>query len=168
MFNLSTPGVAASFAAALYLAPLPFLARAAEKTVVPKFKNVDEGIGWVKAKGKCEILNNNPQQQLCTLRVELSEEKKPEIRGESVWQRWAVMQTPTLERDRGLTVYLVRSRKFSLSANDKKADVRSVKTATYHFGKDGKCSQVSVGFVLENFKALAVRLASASRCRRTG
>jgi hypothetical protein len=119
----------------------------AEKTMVPKFENIDELIGWLKAKGTCENIGIDPQQQRCTLRVELSEEKRFNV----AWQRWAVMETyPTLEQR--LHVAIVRSRNFSLLASDRKADVRSVRTADYWFEKNGKLSEVSVGFFLENFK----------------
>lgn len=124
----------------------------AEKIQLPKFKNVDEAIGWVKAKGTCEKIGGGRGER-CKIRVELPNDKRPEAKGrESVWEVWAWMEVFDLEPLRGFTVSIIRSRYASLSASDAKMVVRSVKSSRYHFEKNGKVSEVSIGFVLENFK----------------
>jgi hypothetical protein len=152
MFNLSTRGVVASFAAAAYLSLLPFIARTAEKPVVPQFKNVDEAIGWVKAKGKCGKIGKEQQGSQCEIKLDLPDEKVPEVKGESVWQRWAYMRSFDLELYRTFTISIVRSKHFLLSANDPRTTVRSVRVSNYQFDRSGKVDEVSVDSFIENFK----------------
>lgn len=121
---------------------------AAEKTVVPRFRNVDEAIGWVKAKGTCEKIGKDQKGSRCKIRVELPEEK----RGEISWQVWAWMEALDLEPLWDFSVNIVRSRNFPLSASDPKTTVRSVKVSRYQFDKSSKITWAYIKFVLENFK----------------
>jgi hypothetical protein len=125
---------------------------AAEKITVPQFKNVDEAIGWVKAKGNCEKVGKDKESERCKIRIELPDEKVPEMRGESTWQVWSWIEAFDFEPFRNLTIDIVRSKSFLLSANDPKATVRSVKVSHYYFDKSGKVSEAYVNFVIENFR----------------
>lgn len=155
--NLSTRGVVASVAVATHLALLPFNAHAAEKMVVPKFKNVDEAIGWVKAKGNCEKIGKDQQGSRCKIRLDLPDEKLPEAKGESVWERWAWLEVFDLESHRTFTVRIVRSKNFLLSANDSKATVRSVRVSNYWLDRFGKVFEARVDAVIENFIKIKIK-----------
>jgi hypothetical protein len=45
-------------------------ASAAERLDVPKFKNVDEAIGWIKGKGKCESSSAGNKDARCEIAIQ--------------------------------------------------------------------------------------------------
>jgi hypothetical protein len=126
---------------------------AAQQVEVPKFKSVDEAIGWTKARGSCERIRDQGDAK-CNIRFDLPMESRPEPRGQrSSWDVWAWIQAVDMPdaQLRSLSIHIVRSRKVALSAtDDPNLTVRSVRTSQYHFGRDGRISEVLIGFALEN------------------
>jgi len=117
----------------------------------PKFKNVDEAIGWVKAVGQCEKIGIHQQGTRCKIRLALPNNMRPEANGrESVWEVWAWLNTFDLEPFRNFTVTIIRSRHITLSSSSPKIIVRSVKSSRYHFDKNGKIFEAYMGISLEN------------------
>lgn len=107
---------------------------AAEKVVPRMFKNTDEAVGWLKAKGKCE---GSGGVVSCEAEVELPKkgsDGKEISPGWHVWGYWKVIETSGV---RFLYATIVRSRRFSLSPKDSFAlvDVRS--DSVHGFGRDG-------------------------------
>jgi len=136
-------------AAAMHLVIVPINAHTAEKTVVPRFKNVDEAIGWVKAKGDCR---NEQGISSCNIWLDLPDQKNSENEGESLWRCRASMNTLDAPFTRIFGIRIVRSKDFLLVANDKKSLVHSSRVTSYTFNTSGEVQALSVGFVLENFK----------------
>ncbi len=66
-----------SFLAAIVLMAFTNLSWSAEKIAPKSFKNVDEVIGWLKAKGECEKIGKDRGQK-CKIRIELPEDKRPD------------------------------------------------------------------------------------------
>jgi hypothetical protein len=123
---------------------------AAGQIEVPKFKNVDEAIGWVKAKGTCERVGKNNEGQKCRIRIDLPDERRPQTHGEALWQVWTWMEVFDAEPVRSFSLYIVRSRDVSLTGGDSKVRVRSGRASRYWFDKGGKLSEVYISFFLEN------------------
>lgn len=109
-----------SFLAAIVLMAFTNLSWSAEKIAPKSFKNVDEVIGWLKAKCECEKIEKDRGQK-CKIRIELPEDKRPDTRGKSVWDVWAWIKLLEFKDDRFFSVSIVKSRYVSLSASDAKS-----------------------------------------------
>ena len=125
---------------------LPLSTAAAGTVEVPRFKTVDEAIGWVKAKGTCKDYR-------CRLRIELPDEVDSK---KIKWNQWAwlsstdIQHVPEVGDYRSFRVAIVRSRFAQLSAKDPTTRLRTVKSSEYTFQQNGKLSEVQVGFAIEN------------------
>jgi hypothetical protein len=131
------------------------LGTVAQTPTVPRFRSIDEAIGWLKARGTCEQKGPDRGNQKCRIRIELPPDTVPETQGESIWDTWAWMELYDLHTFRNFTVTIVRSRFFALSS-DPASRVRSGRVSTYHFDSRGLVSEVTIGFFLESSKGETV------------
>src|SRR5262245_15184902 len=81
----------------IYFSLFPCVTWAAETIAPTNFKNVDEAVGWVKAKGDCEYFGKAKESSNCKIRVELPSEERAEVKGKSSWQVWAWLNTFDVE-----------------------------------------------------------------------
>jgi hypothetical protein len=111
-----------------------------QKMVVPQFTNVDQAIGWVKAKGSCETKDDGLRTQTCRILVELPDQ---EVFGEKD-KRWktsgfmAVYETGPKLNLAFFAVAIIRTRSVYLVPTDSRSLVISQKQSTYRCREDGK------------------------------
>ena len=133
----------------------------AEK-VTGKFKNVDQVIGWVKAKGACE----EPSLEICSVVVELPKKGQDGKELSPGWILSGSFKTITSKDTRLLMVFINRRRKFNLSDNDKKAFVLVNKEIRYVLSPpDGEITEAMatiqiMNYKLEKFLEMAIPLSS--------
>jgi hypothetical protein len=152
-----TRSAATWFARGIVAATLIFGAVASpgaeELPVVPAptvpFRNVDEAIGWTKARGMCVV-------STCVLLVRVAAQSstgKPISPG---WQLDAHVSVTDISSSsvefRTFSVTIRRQRTFNLSASDPTATLSTMKLSAYEFGSDG--------FLLERSGGLIVRTAT--------
>ena len=120
----------------------------AEK-IVRTFKNVDQVIGWVKAKGDCK----GPPLEICSVEVELPKKDQDGKEWSPGWILGGSLSTATVENARVLTIIITRVRKISLSENDKMAFVLVNKQIRYELSPlNGKITEAMMTIQIMNYK----------------
>ena len=128
------------------LLALPISAEAQTKKL--QFRNFNEMVGWVKAKGVCEATKAKGGQD-CQIRIDLPNDEVREPKGTGIWQVWAVIKVLDLPEYRSFSATIIKSRNIVLLPSDPRSTIRSVKSSRYSFEGSGKVSQAAIGITLE-------------------
>ena len=116
-----------------------------------RFQNVDQVIGWVRAKGSC---NTTLLVKGCSVAVELSNKNQA---GEERFPGWLLsgsLATVTIkDKEIGILIFINRTRRFSLSDKDKKAFVWVHKQTRYEVSSmNGKIANAFATIEVMNYK----------------
>lgn len=160
MINLFTRCRLSLFLVLASVVLLPHLTWAAEKIAPKSFSNIDQVVGWVKAKGQCK--GSSEVLRTCSVAVDLPNKYD----GKDLSPGWVLLGeilAIEIKNESFLKVRIFRTRQFRVSAKDSTATVTIVRTSEFNTGTHGKILKAVTRIELTNYKGdrlfnLSVRL----------